>query len=142
MILDQPRQPLVERVVEVPQPGPHQVLIRVSACAVCRTDLHVIDGELPRPKLPLIPGHEIVGRIVNCGPEVEGLTPGGRVGVPWLGWTDGECEYCRAGAENLCDAARFTGYTLDGGYSERVVADARYCLPIPAKYGSAEAAPL
>ncbi len=117
----------------MPVPGPGEVLVRVSACGVCRTDLHVVDGELAHPKLPLIPGHQVVGR-------VEG--DGRRVGVPWLGWTCGECRFCGSGRENLCDEARFTGYTLDGGYAEYVVADERFCLPIPDGYSDVEAAPL
>ena len=112
------------------------------ACAVCRTDLHVVDGELPNPKLPLILGHEIVGRVTRLGEQVSLLSVGQRVGVPWLGWTCGECSYCRAGKENLCPKARFTGYTLDGGYAEFTVADERYCVPIPESYSDAGAAPL
>ena len=123
-------------------PGPGQVRLRVRACAVCRTDLHVVDGELPRPKLPLVPGHEIVGVVEECGAGVERLRPGDRVGVPWLGWTCGECAYCARGRENLCAAARFTGYTLDGGYADIALADARYCFPVAAGYGDAAAAPL
>jgi propanol-preferring alcohol dehydrogenase len=132
MVLDRPGRPL--RAAELPEPeaGPGQVLVQVSACAVCRTDLHVVDGELPDPKLPLVPGHQIVG----TGPD------GRRVGVPWLGWTCGECRYCRSGRENLCDRARFTGYHLDGGYAEACVADERYCFPIPAGYSDEQAAPL
>jgi propanol-preferring alcohol dehydrogenase len=142
MVLHTPGQPL--RVEHRPcfQPGPGQVLIRVKACAVCRTDLHVIDGELPDPKLPLIPGHEIVGLIVALGPEVRGLQLADRVGVPWLGWTCGQCEHCRSGRENLCPQARFTGYTLDGGYAEYTVANARFCFRIPARYTDVAAAPL
>jgi propanol-preferring alcohol dehydrogenase len=132
MVLDHPGGPLELRELPVPEPGPGQLLVRVHACAVCRTDLHVIDGELPGPKLPLVPGHMVVG-----------LTEDGRrVGVPWLGWTDGTCRYCGSGRENLCDAARFTGYTLDGGYAEYVVADERFCLPVPDGYGDFDAAPL
>lgn len=134
--------PLAAAEVPAPQPGPHQVLIRIGACAVCRTDLHVVDGELPDPKLPLVPGHEIVGTIVAKGPEAERFALGARIGVPWLGWTCGVCEYCRSGRENLCDHARFTGYQVDGGYAELTVADERYCLAIPEHYGDAEAAPL
>lgn len=142
MVLHTPGQPL--RAAQRPcfQPGPGQVLIRIKACAVCRTDLHVIDGELPEPKLPLIPGHEIVGRIVALGPEVQGLQLADRVGVPWLGWTCGRCEHCRSGRENLCPQARFTGYTLDGGYAEYTVAHARFCFRIPARYTDVAAAPL
>jgi propanol-preferring alcohol dehydrogenase len=133
MLLERPGTPLREAEVEAPQPGADEVLVRVRACGVCRTDLHVADGELPEPKLPLVLGHQIVG-------EVEGT--GERVGVPWLGWTCGECRFCRAGRENLCDRARFTGYTLDGGYAELAVADRRFCLPLPPGYGDVEAAPL
>ena len=125
-----------------PRPGPGQVLIRVGACGVCRTDLHIVDGELAHPKHPLIPGHEIVGRVVALGPGADRFRPGDRVGVPWLGWTCSTCEYCRAGQENLCERARFTGYQIDGGYAEHTVADARYCFPIPASYADVDAAPL
>jgi propanol-preferring alcohol dehydrogenase len=125
-----------------PEPGPGQVSLRVSACAVCRTDLHVIDGELPHPKLPLIPGHEVVGRIERVGEGVNHLSPGDRVGIPWLAWACGDCQFCRTHRENLCDNAKFTGYTLDGGYAEYAVADARFCFPIPEGYSDAEAAPL
>jgi propanol-preferring alcohol dehydrogenase len=142
MVLDVPRRPLRARDVAQPRPGPGQVLIRVSACAVCRTDLHVVDGELPDPKLPLIPGHEIVGVVAHAGPGANRFKLGGRVGVPWLGWTCGQCRYCRADRENLCDQARFTGYTLDGGYAEYAVADQRYCFRIPDGYTAEEAAPL
>jgi alcohol dehydrogenase, propanol-preferring len=135
-------RPLVAVDVPTPAPGPGQVLIRVHACAVCRTDLHVVDGELPDPKLPLIPGHEIVGTIVAAGDGVDRFRGGERVGVPWLGWTCGTCEYCRGGRENLCDRARFTGYQLDGGYAEFTVADHRFCFPLPAGYSDVEAAPL
>lgn len=133
MLLRQPRTALEAVEIAVPKAGPGQRLVRVECCAVCRTDLHVVDGELPHPKVPLIPGHQIAGR--------DALT-GERIGVPWLGWTCGECESCRSGRENLCDRARFTGYTLDGGYAEYVAADARYCFPIPEEYAPAEAAPL
>jgi propanol-preferring alcohol dehydrogenase len=126
----------------VPEPGDGQVQLQILVCAVCRTDLHVIDGELPNPKLPLILGHEIVGRVTRLGPRANRLAIGQRVGVPWLGWTCGECSYCRSGQENLCPKARFTGYTLDGGYAEFTVADARYCVPIPESYSDASAAPL
>ena len=125
-----------------PAPGPGQVLIKVNACAVCRTDLHILDGELAQPKLPLVPGHEIVGTVAETGPGVDRFQIGDRVGVPWLGWTCGACEYCRSGQENLCDQARFTGYHIDGGYAELTVADQRYCFPIPAAFGDVEAAPL
>ena len=142
MILDRPGKPLALRDCPVPEPRDRQVLLQVLACAVCRTDLHVVDGELPNPKLPLIIGHEIVGRVTRLGEQASLLSVGQRVGVPWLGWTDGECSYCRAGHENLCPNARFTGYTLDGGYAEFTVADERYCVPIPEFYSDAAAAPL
>jgi propanol-preferring alcohol dehydrogenase len=142
MILEQPGKPLTLRDWPVPQPGSGQVLLQVLACAVCRTDLHVVDGELPNPKLPLIIGHEIVARVVSLGAGVTLLSEGQRVGVPWLGWTCGVCFYCRSGRENLCANARFTGYTLDGGYAEYTVADERFCVPIPDLYADVEAAPL
>lgn len=142
MVLDAPGRPLRAVDVPVPEPGVGQVLIRVHACGVCRTDLHVVDGELPDPKLPLIPGHQIVGTVERLGERVERFAAGDRVGVPWLGWTDGECRYCRTGRENLCDAARFTGYDLDGGYAEYAVADHRFCFQIPAGYPDLQAAPL
>jgi alcohol dehydrogenase, propanol-preferring len=126
----------------VPEPGPGQILVRVKACAVCRTDLHVVDGELPEPKLPLVPGHEIAGEVAKTGRGVDWFQAGERVGIPWLGYTCARCRYCLAGQENLCDAARFTGYQIDGGYAEYTVADARYCFPIHGPYGDAEAAPL
>ena len=126
----------------MPGPADEQVLIKVRACGVCRTDLHIVDGELEQPKLPLILGHEIVGTIVEVGTRVDELRVGERVGVPWLGWTDQTCRYCQRGQENLCDGALFTGYTLDGGYAEYLVADARYCLRLPERYGDLEAAPL
>jgi propanol-preferring alcohol dehydrogenase len=142
MILDQPGQPLALREVPVPKPGVGQVLVKISACAVCRTDLHVLDGELSNPKLPLIPGHEIVGHIEALGEGVDHLEIGMRVGVPWLGWTCGECPFCRSGRENLCDHARFTGYTIDGGYAEFTVADARFCFPLPGPMDDAACTPL
>jgi propanol-preferring alcohol dehydrogenase len=142
MILAAPRTPLQEADLPVPRPSRGQVLIRVHACGVCRTDLHVVDGELPNPKQPVIPGHEIVGTVAEGGAGVERFAPGARVGLPWLGETCGVCVYCRSGRENLCDRARFTGYTLDGGYAEYVVANHQFCFPIPAGYGDAEAAPL
>ena len=142
MVLDAPGMPLARRMVPRPVPGAGQVLVKVSACAVCRTDLHVVDGDLLEPKLPIVPGHEIVGRVIASGDGVERYAPGQRVGIPWLGWTCGECRYCRRGQENLCPDARFTGYQIDGGYAEFVVADARYCFPIPDGYSDAEAAPL
>jgi alcohol dehydrogenase, propanol-preferring len=142
MVLHRAGERLREEEVPVPAAAPGQLLLRVRACAVCRTDLHVVDGELPEPKLPLIPGHEIVGEVVEIGEGVEGFAVGDRVGVPWLGWTCGECSYCLSQRENLCLRARFTGYTLDGGYAEHAVADARFCFPLPAAYADAEAAPL
>lgn len=142
MVLDSPGEPLREREGDLPRPGPEEVLVRVLACAVCRTDLHVVDGELPNPKLPLIPGHEIVGTIVQRGARVERVNLGQRVGIPWLGFACGVCEYCRSGRENLCDRARFTGYTLDGGYAEFATADARFCFALPEAYSDTEAAPL
>lgn len=142
MRLEAPGTPLRLAEVEIPAPGPGEVLIRVHACGVCRTDLHVVDGELPDPKLPLIPGHQIVGVVEGVGEGVEGFREGDRVGVPWLGWTCGGCRYCTTGRENLCPRARFTGYHRDGGYAEFTVADARYCVPIPEGYPDLEAAPL
>jgi propanol-preferring alcohol dehydrogenase len=141
MVLESPGAPLSLRRREPLRPGPGQVLLAVRACAVCRTDLHLIDGELPAVRHPIVPGHEIVGAVAACGPGVE-LAPGARLGVPWLGWACGSCQYCRAGQENLCDRARFTGYQLDGGYADQVVADARYCLPIPESIDDIHAAPL
>ena len=142
MLLDAPRSRL--RAAEVPRPVPSagQILLRVSACGVCRTDLHVVDGELAHPKLPLVAGHEIVGTVLAAGAGMDTFKPGDRVGVPWLGWTCGSCGYCTSGRENLCDRARFTGYQIDGGYAEYAVADARYCFAIPSGYSDAEAAPL
>jgi propanol-preferring alcohol dehydrogenase len=139
MVLDAPGQPL--RAGEVPQPeaGPGQVALEVMACGVCRTDLHIVDGELSEPKLPLVLGHQIVARVASGG---ERFAPGQRVGVPWLGRTDGDCRYCRSGRENLCDRALFTGYNLDGGYAEHLVADERFCFPLPDDYEDLQAAPL
>lgn len=157
MVLEKPEQPLQLRDVPKPKPGRGQLLVRVITCAVCRTDLHVVDGELPNPKLPLILGHQIVGRVEEIGegtwegpqrPDSRGAKAaptfaiGDRVGIPWLGWTDGNCAYCRSDRENLCDKARFTGYTLDGGYAEFTVADARYCFHLPERYDDVEVAPL
>jgi alcohol dehydrogenase, propanol-preferring len=142
MVLETPGQPLRQADLPVPKPEAGQLLIRVRACAVCRTDLHVVDGELTRPKLPLVPGHEIVGIVAETGPKTDRFKIGDRVGIPWLGWSCGECSYCRSEQENLCDNARFTGYTLDGGYAEYTVADQRFCFPIPSRYTDAEAAPL
>jgi alcohol dehydrogenase, propanol-preferring len=135
-------RPLAAAELPEPRPGPQQVLIAVRACAVCRTDLHVVDGELPDPKLPLVPGHEIIGSVIEKGESVDRFAVGDRVGVPWLGWTCGVCEHCRGGRENLCDRARFTGYQIDGGYAELTVADQRYCFAIDPRYGDVEAAPL
>ncbi len=142
MVLEKTRQPLQLRDVPKPKPASGQVLMRVATCAVCRTDLHVVDGELPDPKLPLIPGHQIVGYIEATGEGVKGFSVGERVGVPWLGWTDGECRYCRSNRENLCDRARFTGYTIDGGYAEFTVADSRFCFRLPDQYNDVDIAPL
>ena len=142
MVLTEPKRPLELRDVPKPQPGRGQLLVRVSACAVCRTDLHVVDGELPDPKLPLILGHQIVGSVEEIGGETSKVAIGDRVGIPWLGWPDGSCAYCRSGRENLCDNARFTGYTIDGGYAEFTVADARYCFHLPDRYSDVEVAPL
>ena len=142
MVLEKPRQSLVLRDVPKPNPEAGQLLVRVATCAVCRTDLHVVDGELPDPKLPLILGHQIVGRIEQIGDHVDRFSVGERVGIPWLGWTDGECVYCRSLRENLCDRARFTGYTIDGGYADFVVADARFCFRLPEQYGDVDVAPL
>jgi propanol-preferring alcohol dehydrogenase len=142
MVLERQRNPLVPRELPDPDPGSGQVRIRVSACGICRTDLHILDGELPDPKLPLIPGHQIVAVVDTVGDSVSGLEPGARVGVPWLGWTCGACDYCRSGRENLCDNARFTGYHLDGGYAEYAVADARYVFPLPGEMSDLQVAPL
>jgi propanol-preferring alcohol dehydrogenase len=142
MVLDSPGNPLRAAEVPVPEPGPEQVLLQVHACAVCRTDLHVVDGELPDAKLPLIPGHQIVGTVEEVGEQVERFGVGDRVGVPWLGYTDGSCRYCLAGRENLCDNARFTGWQVDGGYAGYAVADHRYCFPLPGGYPDLQAAPL
>jgi propanol-preferring alcohol dehydrogenase len=142
MVLNQAGTPLEARDIAVPSPEAGQVRLTVSACAVCRTDLHVVDGELSDPKLPLILGHEIVGHVDAVGDGVEHIARGDRVGVPWLGWTCGTCAYCRSGRENLCARAKFTGYTIDGGYAEQTMADARYCFPIPDAFGDLEAAPL
>jgi propanol-preferring alcohol dehydrogenase len=141
MVLDEPGRALRAARLPDPVPGPGQVLLRVAACGVCRTDLHVVDGELTEPRLPLVPGHQIVGRVAAVGSDVE-VGTGERVGVPWLGWTCGECRYCRSHRENLCDKALFTGYQLDGGYAELAVADARYCFRIPEGYPDVQAAPV
>jgi len=142
MVFEAARRPLVLRELPTPSPGPEQVLVKVDACGVCRTDLHVIDGDLANPKQTLIPGHEIVGRVAAAGKGAGHFPEGQRVGIPWLGWTCGTCEYCRSGRENLCDRARFTGYTIDGGYAEYTVADARYCFPLPGDLGDVASAPL
>jgi alcohol dehydrogenase, propanol-preferring len=139
MVLDSAGTPLREAELPAPEPGPGQVVVAVDACGVCRTDLHVVDGELPDPKLPLVPGHQIVGRVVEPG---EHFAAGARIGIPWLGWTDGECRYCLSGRENLCGRARFTGYHLDGGYAELVAADERFCFTVPEGYEDLQAAPL
>jgi len=142
MVLDKAGAKLKLAELPMPEPTPRQLRLRVLACGVCRTDLHIVDGELTQPKLPLVLGHEIVGRVDAVGSEVEGFAIGDRVGVPWLGFTDGTCPYCRNGKENLCDNARFTGYQIDGGYASHTVADARYCFHLPDTYSDAEAAPL
>src|SRR5580692_4734268 len=142
MVLERAGQPL--RLLEIADPvaAPGQLVLRIHACGVCRTDLHIVDGELTAPKLPLVIGHQIVGTVAALGEGVERFRVGDRVGVPWLGWTDGDCRYCRTGRENLCDRARFTGYQIDGGYAEMTAADQRYCFPIPAGYPDLQAAPL
>ena len=141
-MLHRPREPLRAEEVARPAPGPGEVLIEVAACGLCRTDLHVIDGELTEPKLPLIPGHQVVGRVIERGEGVTAVEQGERVGVPWLGWWDGTCRYCREERENLCDHARFTGYNVDGGYARFMVADQRACLVLPEGYPDLQAAPL
>jgi propanol-preferring alcohol dehydrogenase len=142
MVLERQGAPLQLAELPDPEPGPGQLLISVSACGVCRTDLHIVDGELTEPKLPLVLGHQIVGAVAGTGEGAERYAVGDRVGVPWLGWTCGECRYCTSGRENLCDRARFTGYDIDGGYAELAVADERFCFPIPGDYPDAQAAPL
>lgn len=144
MVLPGAGQPLEQRELPVPQPRAGQVQVRVTACAVCRTDLHVVDGELTEPKLPLVLGHEIVGHVSKLGEQVEGLAHGQRVGIPWLGWSCGVCKFCRSGRENLCPRAQFTGYHIDGGYAQYTVADARYCFPLPGEdaFDDAHATPL
>jgi propanol-preferring alcohol dehydrogenase len=141
MVLDAPRRPLVMRERPLPRPGAGEILVAVAACGVCRTDLHVVDGELEHPKLPIVPGHEIVGRVAAMGTGVNGFSVGERIGVPWLGATCGTCPYCQGGAENLCDAPVFTGYTRDGGYATHTLADARYCFPLGEASDDAEIAP-
>jgi propanol-preferring alcohol dehydrogenase len=142
MVLEASGQPLVERTLPDPEPAEGQVLIEVSTCGVCRTDLHIFDGELAEPKLPLILGHQIVGTVVGAGSGADRFSAGDRIGVPWLGWVDETCRYCRSGRENLCEHAKFTGYDIDGGYAERVVADERFCFPVPGEFPDDHAAPL
>ena len=142
MLFTEVGAPLREAELAEPHPGPGQVRLRVHACGVCRTDLHIIDGELNEPKLPLVLGHQIVGTVVECGPGSDRFSVGHRVGVPWLGWTCGECAFCTTGRENLCERARFTGYTIDGGYAEETLADERFCFPVPDGYPHDQAAPL
>jgi alcohol dehydrogenase, propanol-preferring len=142
MVLNRPGAPLAMRERPIPQPGAGDILVEVSTCGVCRTDLHVVDGELAHPKLPIVPGHEIVGRVAACGDGVTGFAFGARVGIPWLGATCGVCPYCRSARENLCDAPTFTGYTRDGGYATHVLADARYCFALPEALDDVAAAPL
>jgi len=142
MVLEEVGKPLRSMQVPVPEPRPEQVLLRVHACGVCRTDLHIVDGELPRPKLPLVLGHEIVGSVARLGSQVRRFRLGDRVGVPWLGWVDENCRYYKRGQENLSDTALFTGYTIDGGYAQYAVADQRFCFRLPEEYDDAEAAPL
>jgi len=142
MVLDRPKTPLVMRERPLPQPASGEILVEIAACGVCRTDLHVVDGELPRPKLPIVPGHEIVGRVAAIGEGVGDLTLGERIGVPWLGATCGVCPFCRSGRENLCDRPLFTGYTRDGGYATHTLVDARYCFPLDETLDVAQAAPL
>ena len=142
MVLQRQGEPLQPTETRDPEVARGQVLISIAACGVCRTDLHIVDGDLSEPRLPLVPGHQIVGTVAAVGEGAERFTAGERIGVPWLGWTDGECRYCRSGRENLCDRARFTGYDIDGGYAQWAVADERFCLPIPAGYADEQAAPL
>jgi len=142
MVLERAGEPLRPAELADPEPGAGQMLLKVRACGVCRTDLHILDGELTEPKLPLVPGHQIVATVAGAGEGAERFAPGQRVGVPWLGWTDGTCRYCASGRENLCDEARFTGYDIDGGYAEYAVADERFCFPIPDGYPDLQAAPL
>src|SRR5262245_22414676 len=132
MVLTRPGSGQVQAVdFDSPEPGPTEIVVRVLACGVCRTDLHVVDGDLPEPAIPVVPGHEIVGRVERVGNRVQEFAPGDRVGIPWLGWTCGECEFCRSARENLCPRARFTGYQINGGYAEQAVADSRFCFPLP-----------
>jgi propanol-preferring alcohol dehydrogenase len=142
MVLEEPRSELLPTELDPPEPSAGQVRVRVHACGVCRTDLHIVDGDLTEPKLPLVPGHQIVGEVVGAGEAAERFAPGGRVGIPWLGWTCGECRYCLTGRENLCERARFTGYDVDGGYAEFAVADERFCFQLPEELPDRQAAPL
>jgi len=142
MVMEKAKTPLKEMEIPTPQPSDDQILIKVNACGVCRTDLHILDAELTRPKLPLVLGHQIAGEVVAAGKNVSRFAPGDRVGVPWLGYTDGTCRYCQASQENLCENAKFTGYDIDGGYAEYTVADQRYTFPLPPNTGDSEAAPL
>ena len=142
MVLEAPRHPLIKKMLPIPLPGPGQVLVRVMACGICRTDLHIIDGDLKNPKLPLIPGHEIIGRVETTGEGSAGLRKGEIVGIPWLGFTCGQCKYCLNHQENLCEKALFTGYTIDGGFAQYVIAYCNYCFPIPAKYANPQGTPL
>jgi propanol-preferring alcohol dehydrogenase len=142
MVLEAQARPLAESQIADPRPQPGEVLVQVRACGVCRTDLHVVDGDLPEPKLPLVPGHQVVGEVIEAGKGAERFTEGERIGIPWLGWTCGECRYCRSGRENLCERASFTGYQRDGGYAELAVADERYCVALPDRYADLEVAPL
>jgi alcohol dehydrogenase, propanol-preferring len=142
MVLHRAKEPLVLEEIPLPEPGPGQVRVQVEACGVCRTDLHVVDGELTKPKLPLVLGHQIVGVVDALGDGVDDRAAGDRVGIPWLGWADGDCRFCRSDRENLCESARFTGYDIDGGYAEAAVADSRFCFPVPDGYSPVQAAPL
>jgi propanol-preferring alcohol dehydrogenase len=142
MVLETPGQPLVERELPDPEPADGQILIEVSTCGVCRTDLHIYDGELTEPKLPLVLGHQIVGKVIGAGKGATRFAEGDRVGVPWLGWVDGTCRYCRSDRENLCENAKFTGYDIDGGYAERALANERFCFTIPGDTSDDHTAPL
>lgn len=142
MVLEKPREPLIQKKVPIPKPSENQVLVKIIACGVCRTDLHIMDGELTKPRLPLIPGHEIVGQAMEKGGRVADISIGDIIGIPWLGYTCGHCKYCKSGKENLCENAEFTGYTINGGYAEYAVANSRYCFRLPHEHSGAEAAPL
>lgn len=142
MVFHKAGEPLREEEIPVPEPDKNEVLIKVDTCGVCRTDLHIIDGELEDPSLPLVPGHQVVGTVQGTGRNADSFSEGDRVGVPWLGYTCGECEFCTSGSENLCDQARFTGYDINGGFAEYTVADARFCFPVPHRYPPEQAAPL